>query len=202
MERALRNYIEELKSDVASLVYSDGEGASFEDKFTEYCIEVFESIGKSEGARVLSYVHPNSQGGIDWKINGYCLKDLYKDENKKEYFETLDLFITFYKNEYNYNITKDDYTKSLNQIKRFINAALKRHIDYIDPSNSELIHLIKTIEKQGNDFDRINVYFLINGFSNHDKEKIEINNVDVFVHTWDVSRLFKINESNSVHEPI
>src|SRR5690606_8598025 len=74
--------------------------------------------------------------------------------------------------------------------------------DYIDPSNSELIHLIKTIEKQGNDFDRINVYFLINGFSNHDKEKIEINNVDVFVHTWDVSRLFKINESNSVHEPI
>jgi len=28
-------------------------------------IEVLESIGKSEGARVLSYVHPNSQGGID-----------------------------------------------------------------------------------------------------------------------------------------
>lgn len=202
MERALQNYIEELKSDVASLVYSEGEGASFEDKFTEHCIEVFESIGKSEGARVLSYIHPNSQGGIDWKINGYCLKDLYKEENKKEYFETLDLFITFYKNEYNYNITKDDYSKSLNQIKRFINAALKRHIDYIDPSNSELVHLIKTIEKQGNDFDRINVYFLINGFSNHDKEKIEINNVDVFVHTWDTSRLFKINESNSVHEPI
>lgn len=202
MERALRNYIEELNSDVASLVYSEGEGASFEDKFTEYCIEVFESIGKSEGARVLSYAHPNSQGGIDWKINGYCLKDLFKDENRKEYFETLDLFITFYKNDYNYNITKEDYTKSLNQIKRFINAALKRHIDYIDPSNSELVHLIKTIGQQGDDFDRINVYFLINGFSKHDKEKIEINNTNVFVHTWDISRLFKINESNSVHEPI
>ena len=76
-----------MKSDVSSLVYSEGEGASFEDKFTEYCIEVFESIGKSEGARVLSYVHPNNQGGIDWKINGYCLKDLFKDENKKEYFD-------------------------------------------------------------------------------------------------------------------
>lgn len=202
MERALETYITELKSDVASLVYSEGEGASFEDKFTEYCIEVFESIGKSEGARVLSYIHPNNQGGIDWKINGYCLKDLFKDENKKEYFETLDLFITFYRNEYNYNITKDDYTKTLNQIKRFINSALKKHIDYIDPSNSELVHLIKTIEQQGKDFDRINVYFLINGFSNHDKEKIEINNADVFIHTWDLERLFKINESNSVHEPI
>jgi hypothetical protein len=202
MERALENYIEELKSDVASRVYSEGEGASFEDKFTEYCIEVLESIGKSEGARVLSYVHPNSQGGIDWKINGFCLKDLTKDENKKEYYETLDLFITFYKSEYDYNITKDDYTKSLNQIKRFINSALKRHIDYIDKSNTELYHLIGTIGKQGKEFDRINVYFLINGFSNHDKEKIEIADADVFVHSWDVARLFKINESNSVHEPI
>jgi hypothetical protein len=202
MERALENYIEELKSDVASRVYSEGEGASFEDKFTEYCIEVLESIGKSEGARVLSYVHPNSQGGIDWKINGFCLKDLTKDENKKEYYETLDLFITFYKNEYDYNITKEDFTKSLNQIKRFINSALKRHIDYIDKSNTELYHLIGTIGKQGKEFDRINVYFLINGFSNHEKEKIEIANSEVFVHTWDVARLFKINESNSVHEPI
>jgi len=202
MERALENYIEELKSDVASRVYSEGEGASFEDKFTEYCIEFLESIGKSEGARVLSYVHPNSQGGIDWKINGYCLKDLAKDENKKEYYETLDLFISFYKNEYDYNITKDDFTKSLNQIKRFINSALKRHIDYIDKAHTELYHLIGTIGKQGKEFDRINVYFLINGFSNHEKEKIEIADADVFVHTWDVTRLFKINESNSVHEPI
>lgn len=202
MERALENYIEELKSDVASRVYSEGEGASFEDKFTEYCIEVLESIGKSEGARVLSYVHPNSQGGIDWKINGFCLKDFVKDENKKEYYETLDLFITYYKNEYDYNITKDDYTKSLNQIKRFINSALKRHIDYIDKAHTELYHLIGAIGKQGKEFDRINVYFLINGFSNHEKEKIEIADADVFVHTWDVTRLFKINESNSVHEPI
>lgn len=203
MERALQNYIEELRSDIASLVYSEGEGASFEDKFTEYCIEVFESIGKSEGARVLSYIHPNSQGGIDWKINGYCLKDMFKDENNKTYFETLDLFITYFRNDsYTYNITQNDYTKTLNQVKKFINGSLKRHIDYIDNSNTELIELIKIIGKQGVDFDRINVYFLMNGFSNHEKEKIDINDVDVFVHTWDISRLFKINESNSNHEPI
>lgn len=202
MERALENFIEELKSDVASRVYSEGEGASFEDKFTEYCLEVLESIGKSEGARVLSYIHPNSQGGVEWKINGFCLNGFAKDENKKEYYETLDLFITFYKNEYVYNITRDDYSKTLNQIKRFINSALKRHIDYIDKAHIELYHLIKTIGKQGEEFDRINVYFLINGFSNHDKEKFEIANTDVFVHTWDISRLFKINASNSIHEPI
>lgn len=202
MERALENYIEELKSDVASRVYSEGEGASFEDKFTEYCIEVLESIGKSEGARVLSYIHPNIQNGIEWKINGYSLRDIAKDENNNEYYETLDLFITAFKNEYNYYISKEDYIKTLNQIKRFINSSIKRHIDYIDKSNEELYHLIKTIGKQGGEFDRINVYFLINGFSNHEKEKIDNTNTDIFVHTWDLSRLFKINESNSVHEPI
>jgi hypothetical protein len=208
MERALENYIDELKSDIASRVYSEGEGASFEDKFTEYCIEVLESIGKSEGARVLSYIHPTATG-IDWKINGFCLKDFVQEldeENpkkpKKEYFETLDLFITLYKNEYDYNISKDDYNKVLNQLKRFLNSALKRQINYIDKSNTELYHLIETIRKQGNDFDRINVYYLINGFSNHEKEKIEIAEADVFVHTWDIAKLFKIYISNSVHEPI
>lgn len=202
MERALENYIEELKSDIASLVYSEEQGTSFQDKFTEYCIEVFESIGKTEGARVLSYIHPNSQGGIDWKINGYCLKDSIKDDNNKEYYATLDLFITSWKNTYDYNITKDDYTKTLNQVKRFINGALKRHIDYIDPSYTELNQLLQIIGRQGKNFDRINVYFLINGFSNHEKEKLEINDIDVFVHTWDVERLFKLNASNSTHEPI
>lgn len=203
MDRALRNYIEEIKSEVASLVYSDGEGASFEDKYTEYCIEVLESIGKSDGARVLSYLHPNQNGGIEWKINGYSLKDPFRYDKDAEYFETLDLFYTYFKTDsYEYNITKDEYTKSINQIKRFINSALKRHIVYIDPSNTELNELIKIIGKQGDKFDRINVYFLINGFSNHEKEKIEVNNIDVYIHTWDIARLFKINESNSIHEPI
>jgi hypothetical protein len=202
MDRALENYIEELKSDIASRVYSEGEGASFEDKFTEYCIEILESIGKSEGARVLSYNHPNSQGGIDWKINGYCFRDSVKEDQKNEYYETLDLFLTFYKNDYEFNITKEEYTKTLNQIKRFINSSLKRHIDYIDKAHTELHHLISTIGQQSKDLDRINVFFLINGLSNHDKEKLDIADVDVYIHTWDVGRLFKINQSNSVHEPI
>ncbi|MBP6576291.1 MAG: AIPR family protein [Chryseobacterium sp.] len=206
MKKALQNYIEELKSDVASLVYSDGEGASFEDKFTEYCIEVFESIGKSEGARVLSYIHPNSQGGIDWKINGYCLKDQIKDDSNKTYFETLDLFITSFRNddyEYSFNNTSV-YDRTINQIKKFVNEAFKRHIDYIDSSHSELCELIKIIGKQGKDFDRININLLVNGFSEIEKHKAEIKgiDVDIFIHTWDISRMFKINESNSVHEPI
>ena len=207
MERAFKNYIEEVKSEVAALVYSEGEGASFEDKFTEYCLEVLESIGKTDGARVLSFIHPNSKGGIDWKINGYCLKDEYKEDNGKKYFETLDLFITYYDaNSYEYNLTKDELTKSANQIKRFLNGALKRHIDYIDSSNTELNELLKIVGKQNNLFDRVNIYFLINGNSNQKIEKLKIKGlneeINISLHLWDINRFFRIHETNSSREPI
>ncbi len=206
MERALKNYIEEVKSEIAAMVYSDGEGSSFEDKFTEYCLEVLETIGKTDGARVLSFIHPNSKGGIDWKLNGYCLKDEYKDDDKG-YFETLELFITYYNSDsYEYNLTKDELTKTGNQVKRFLNAALKRQIDYIDASNTELNELLKIIGKQNKLFDRVNIYFLINGNSNQKIEKLKIKdiseNINISFHLWDINRFFRINETNSSREPI
>lgn len=207
MTRALKNYIEEVKSEVAALVYSDGEGTSFEDKFTEYCLDILESIEKTDGARVLSFIHPNSRGGIDWKINGYSLKDAYKDENNKSNFETLELFITYYnKDDYEYNILKTEYEKTINQIKKFLNGALKGHIDYIDSSKQELNELLKIIKKQGDLFDRVNIYLLLNGNSSQKNEKIKINGIaeDLMInlHVWDINRFFRVNEVNSNREPI
>ena len=207
MNRALNSYIEEVKSEVAALVYSDGEGSSFEDKFTEYCLEILESIGKTDGARVLSFVHPNSKGGIDWKINGYCLKDSYKDDSNKSYFETLELFITYYiQDDYTYNILKTEFEKVINQIKRFVNGAFKRHIDYIDSSNDELIELLKIIGKQNHLFDRVNINLLINGNSNQKVNKVKIKgldeNLNINLNIWDINRFFRINETNSSREPI
>lgn len=207
MERGLKNYIEAIQSDVAALVYSDGEGASFEDKFTEHCIEILDNIGKSEGARVLSYINPDSQGRIDWKINGYCLKDEFKDDEKKKvYFETLDVFITHFNHStYDYNITKPDFEKGLNQIKRFINSALKGSIEDIDPSKTELNQLLNIIKRQRNDFERINIFLLINGNSKYGVEKLKINGFDdleVFIHVWDIQRFYKLSESSSNREPI
>lgn len=206
MERGLKNYIEAIQSDVAALVYSDGDGASFEDKFTEHCIEILDSVGKSEGARVLSYINPDSQGRIDWKINGYCLKDEFKDESNIVYFETLDLFITSYNHSsYEYNIPKSDFDKAINQIKKFLNAALKGHIDYIDPAQTELNQLLKIIINQKINFDRINIYLLINGNSYHDIDKVIIKgfeDLDIYVHVWDILRFYKLSESTSNREPI
>lgn len=206
MIKGLKNYIESIQSDVAALVYSDGEGASFEDKFTEHCLEILDSAGKSEGASVLSYVHPDSQGRIDWKLNGYCLKDEFKDDDNKVYFETLDLFITHFNHtSYDFNIQKSDFDKNINQIKKFLNAALKGHIDYIDPAQSELNALLKIIVKQKSNFIRINIFFLINGNSNHNLDTTTIKGYDdlkIYIHVWDIQRFHKLNENSSNREPI
>jgi hypothetical protein len=165
-----------------------------------------DGTGKSEGASVLSYIHPDSQGRIDWKLNGYCLKDEFKDDDNKVYFETLDLFITHFNHtSYDYNIQKGDFDKNINQIKKFLNAALKGHIDYIDPAQSELNALLKIIGKQKSNFVRINVFFLINGNSNHNLDTTSIKGYDdlkIYIHVWDIQRFYKLNENSSNREPI
>jgi hypothetical protein len=205
MERGLKNYIESMQSDVAAMVYSEGDGVSFEDKFTEYCVEILEDIGKAEGAIVLTYVHPDSLGRTDWKINGYCLKDEIK-ENGKSFYESLDLYISLFNNDfYGGNVSKEELTKTINQIKKFLNGAVKGHIDYVDEANTELVKLLKTIRLQAKSFDRINIHFFTNGNCNHSIEKIKIkdlDDIDVFINIWDLNRFYKLYESSSNREPI
>ena len=179
MDNQFESFVTEFSSDIAALVYSDGEGANYDEKFTEYCLEVLENIGETEGAQKCMYIHPNSQGGIDWKINAYCLRDESRNEKKEVVFETIDVFVTLFDSQnYNSTISKDDLNKSINQFKRFLNGALKGHINYIDPSQKELNEFIKILSKQTNDIDRINLFILTNGKCNHLVEDLNIKGVE------------------------
>jgi hypothetical protein len=203
MDIEFKQFLDNFQADVASLVYTEGDGALFEDKFTEYCLEILENSGETEGPRVCSYIYPGD-AGKDWKINGYCFRDLYKGEDNKAYYETLDLFITYYQSDYSYNITKDTFNKGLNQVKRFLNASFKGHIDYIDPSH-EIAELVKELAKQSLKFDRVNIFYLINGTSKQSAEKIAIKGFEelgVYVHVWDIQRFFRLSVSSTNREPI
>ncbi|WP_442587461.1 AIPR family protein [Pedobacter sp. AW31-3R] len=203
MDIDFKQFLENFKADVSSMVYTEGDGAIFEDKFTEYCLEILENAGETEGPVAQSYIYPGDQGK-DWKINGYALRDSYKDESKKTYYETLDLFITQYQQDYDYTITKDVFTKGLNQLKRFLNGALKGHIDYLEPSNT-IAELVKLIYRQGHSFDRINIYYLINGSSYQKADKIVIKgfqDLGVYLHVWDIQRFFRLSVSSTEREAI
>lgn len=206
MDNQFDSFVNEFSSDIAALVYSDGEGANYDEKFTEYCLEILENIGETEGAQKCMYIHPNSQGGIDWKINAYCLRDESRNEKKEVVFETIDVFVTLFDSQnYNSTISKDDLNKSINQFKRFLNGALKGHIDYIDPSQKELNEFIKILTKQTNDIDRINLFILTNGKCNHFVEDLNIKGIEdigIYCQIWDISRFYKLYHSKSKREPI
>ncbi len=207
MDKQKEAFIDEFRANVTALVYSEGEGGSgAEDKFTEYCLEKLEEIEETEGPQKYLYIYPNSQGGIDWKINAWCLKDESKMDKKQTVFETVDIFISLFDPAaYDVNIGKDDLTKLVNQFKRFLNAALKGHIDYIDASHRELNQFVKLLSKQAAETDRINLYVLTNGNCSHTAGEIVIKGLEditIKVNMWDLNRFYKLYQTNSKHEPI
>jgi len=76
MERTLQNYIDELKSDVASLVYSEGEGASFEISLQNIVLKYLSQSANPKEREFCLISTRIIRVGLNWKINGYCLKDI------------------------------------------------------------------------------------------------------------------------------
>ena len=55
----LESFIQNLFHEVQSLVYSDDNGDSKENKFTEYVMETLADAGETEGIRLCHYIKEN-----------------------------------------------------------------------------------------------------------------------------------------------
>ena len=192
----LEQYTQEVFHEVNSLAYSDEDGASKEDKFTEYIMEILAEAGETEGIRLCPYVKENRFENIDLKINGYSIEDG---------FESVDLFITHYSdtNEI-YSLRKPEFDGLLKWSTKFLNAALKGHLDEIEPS-TEAYGLAGLMQKHNKDFIRINIFIISNGNIPFDAPKTKIKGFDdllINVHIWDLERLHRLSESKYNREPI
>ena len=192
----LEQYTQEVFHEVNSLAYSDEDGASKEDKFTEYIMEILGEAGETEGIRLCPYVKENRFENIDLKINGYSIEDG---------FESVDLFITHYSdtNEI-YSLRKPEFDGLLKWSTKFLNAALKGHLDEIEPS-TEAYGLASLMKKHNKDFIRINIFIISNGNIPFDAPKTKIkgfNDLLINVHIWDLERLHRLSQSKYNREPI
>jgi methionine salvage enolase-phosphatase E1 len=135
----LDTFIQSLYHEVQSLVYADENGDSKENKFTEYVMEILADAGETEGIRLCPYIKENKNENVQFKINGYALEEGY---------ENIDIFISSYKdtNEL-YRLGKADFEKLQKWSSGFINAALKGHLEDIEPS-TEAYGLAFNIEKK------------------------------------------------------
>jgi hypothetical protein len=192
----LEQYVQEVFHEVNSMAYSDEDGASKEDKFTEYIMELLAEAGETEGIRLCSYTKENRFENIDLKINGYAIEDG---------FESVDLFITHYvdTNEI-YVLKKPDFDGLLKWSTKFLNAALKGHLDEIEPS-TEAFGLASIMKKYNDDFIRINIFILSNGNIPFDAPQTSINGFDdlqININIWDLERLHRLSQSKYNREPI
>ncbi|WP_372745931.1 AIPR family protein [Lutibacter sp.] len=193
----LELFIQNLFHEIQSLVYSDENGDSKENKFTEYVMEILTEAGETEGVRVCQYIKENKFENIEFKINGYALEEGY---------ENIDIFISHYRdiNEL-YRVPKADFDKIIKWSTGFINAALKGYLNEIEPS-TEAYGLAKILQKQKKNIIRINIFILSNGEIPHDPPtKFTLKNIDdilINFKVWDVERLHRLAQSTGNREPI
>lgn len=193
----LEQYLLELYHEVNSLVYADEDGASKENKFTEYVMELLAEAGETESIRLCPYIKETKQENIQFKINGYAIEEGY---------ETLDIFVTHFQDTNQlYRVSKADFDKLVKWPTGFLNAAFKGHLEDIEPS-SEAYGLAKLIRSNQNEIVRVNVFLLSNGNIPHDPPKnFNLKGLEELTfnfHVWDAERLHRLSQSKYNREPI
>lgn len=193
----LEQYLLELYHEINSLVDTDEDGTSKDNKFTEYVMELLAEAGEIESIRLCPYIKENKLESIQYKINGYGIEEGY---------ETLHIFIThFLDTNQHYRVSKSDFDKLVKWPASFLNAAFKGHLEDLEPS-SEAYGLARTIRDNYKEIDRVNVFILSNGNIPHDPPKdFNIRGLDdiAFIyHVWDAERLHRLAQSKHNREPI
>lgn len=193
----LEQYLLELYHEVNSLVYADEDGASKENKFTEYVMELLAEAGETESIRLCPYTKENKLENIQYKINGYGIEEGY---------ETLHIFITHFQDTNQlYRVGKADFEKLIKWPAGFLNAAFKGYLEDIEPS-TEAYGLAKLIKENYREIDRVNVFILSNGNIPHDPPKNfslkGLEDISFIYHVWDAERLHRLSQSKYNREPI
>jgi hypothetical protein len=193
----LEEFIEELHYEIDARTYAEGDGVFKEDVFTEYLLDLLAESGDTEGQLICNYSKLNERGNLEVKINGYAIKENY---------ETLDLFVTSYRDTKNlFNLTKGELESLVKYVSRFAANSLKGYSDTIDPSN-QAFTLSKDICRHYRVFDRINLFVLTNGYVPYDPpEDHEIKGMEdiaVMIHVWDIERIYRLVKSKGGREPI
>lgn len=190
-------FAKELNSEVLALAAAEEDGASKEEKFTEYCLDLLSEAGETEGPRICSFIKENRHEKVEMKLNAFALSDG---------FESVDLFVSFYRDSNEvYALRKPEFDGLMNAAKRFANAALKKHLEGLEQS-STMYRFMEELKSNRSDIIRVNIFLLSNGVIGFDVPvKIDLKGIDdvlIQAHVWDLDRFHRLNQSKSGREPI
>ncbi|MDY0104608.1 MAG: AIPR family protein [Lentimicrobium sp.] len=110
--------------------------------------------------------------------------------------------VAYYSPDYS---SKADFDKLIKWSTGFVNAALKGHLEDIEPS-TEAYGLASLLNKQYKNIIRVNIFILSNGEISHDPPvNFKLNNLDdilINFKIWDIERLHRLSQSKGNREPI
>ncbi len=191
----LYKFYQELFADINSTQLSIEEGGIKEQIFTELALNLLADAGETENFRICYDEKLDKAGRITHKVNGFSLSENY---------ETLDLFITVFKNTDDISTTpKTDVETAINRVTRFLKNALNGYLEEIEES-SQIFDLAQTIYRspEVKEFlTRINIFILTDGdFKSEVPVSDKFRDWSVYYRIIDINYLYNISEKS--HVPI
>lgn len=185
----LNKFYTSLRMDVISAVEAEEDGGIQEFKFTEIVLMMLADAGETENAVQCHDIKLNKAGQVQHKVSGYALS---------ENGETLDLFITVYKDtEQPEKVYKDAVTSAVNQATRFLKNSINKYFEEIEESSQvfELAHRISKIEME---LIRVNIFVLTNGIATSDPDaEGNLKEILINYHIRDIEYLYRLNSSKT-----
>jgi hypothetical protein len=196
----ITKYLNDLNQEILATASASEDGASRENVATRILLDILEESGCLESSPQVCYDRrEDAAGRVMHRLSAYGLSD---DGT------SVDLFITtFHQHPAEsggpHTFGKTDLDKSMTQVTRFLESALKglKDIEETAPVLSLAHHLATNRQ----DLLRANIFILTNGKAiNSDAVNKEIRIRDVLVRyeLWDIERFFRMHSSGTNREPI
>jgi hypothetical protein len=199
MEDESREELEEYHNQLVDFLESRGEQKQ---SFCNYLCSIFEEQGYLDGYEIVNFSdlsNPRKQMAVDaWSHN--------RTSN------TLTLFIVDYREGRTVNSAgKEDFTRHYKRLERFFDLALSDNYAEAFPAGTpvaDLADLIRSFAEAGDEKSNLKVrlYYLTNSVLKTRMTQLDqallSQDIECSYEIWDLSRLFKIESSESAHEDI
>ena len=193
----LQKFYEYLAEEIYVLTQSEEEGASPEEKFTEFVADLLVEAGETADVCICTEIKENAAGNRMHKINAYALSETY---------ETIDLFISIYQTaELVETVDKQSIQTHSNLVTKFLNVALKGDLTTEMEASAPAFDLAQTLSTYCKDIVRVNIFIVTNGTTKADApQEIKLKNDSILVmyQVWDLERFYQLYSSKNKREAI
>lgn len=194
-QNELLAFFQYISQEVSESASQRDNGGFLEDAFTQLAADLLSNSGESGIGRVCRASHSNKAGSRIMQMNGYAIWDT---------FETLDIFITAYRNDDQlYTLDKNRMTTNLNLVRRYLEFAELGDHSGLEESAAEQ-EFLENFRQFRENLSRVRLILLTNGLVQASPPEVKSNGsgLTIINEIWDLQRLYQLWSSGKQRAPI